>query len=131
MRAVLLLQLLLAFSMGASTYAQTVRRPQPTAPVKPPPGTTFTGCLSKSSTHAKEYELTVTSVSAAGTATTSKVYRLMPVAAGVKLDEHVGHRVTITGSQTGATGDTQPVRGAKTQPQVRVTDVHHVAPDCK
>ena len=131
MRAILLLHLVLALSFGASTYGQTVRRPKPTAPVKPPPGTTFTGCLAKSSTHAKEYELTVTSVSATGTSTASKTYRLMPVAAGVKLDEHVGHRVTITGSQTGATGDKQPSRGAKTQPQVRVTDVHHVAPDCK
>jgi hypothetical protein len=137
MRAVLLVQLLLAFSMGVSTDGQTVRRPKPTAPVKPPLGTTFTGCLAKSSTHAKEYELTVTSVSATGTSTASKTYRLMPVAAGVKLDEHVGHRVTITGSQTGATANKQPAQGAKTQtqtqpqPQVRVTDVHHVAPDCK
>jgi len=130
MRAILLTQLLVVF-VSATMAAQTVRPPKAAAPVKPLPGTTFTGCLAKSSMGANEYALTVTTVAAAGTTTASKVYRLMPVAAGVNLAEHVGHRVTITGSQTDASNDKQAAKSANTQLQVRVTDVHHIAPDCK
>jgi hypothetical protein len=127
MRAAVLTSVLalLCLCLPRTVDAQSVRPPKPTAPVKPPAGTTFTGCLAKSSATPKEYELTVTSVAAGATTPTSKVYRLMPIAAGLNLAEHVGHRVTITGSQTGATDAKQ------TRPQVRVTDIHHVAPDCK
>ena len=134
MRAVLLTELVLALSVAAAVEAQTVRQPSAATPAKPPAGTTFTGCLAerKSDSKEKEYELTVTSVSATATTPTSTVYRLMPVAAGVNLAEHVGHRVTITGSQTGA-APANPTDLAKSKPPlaVRVTDVHHVAPGCK
>ena len=134
MRAVLLTELVLALSVAAAVGAQSVRQPSAATPAKPPAGTTFTGCLSerKGSPKEKEYELTVTSVSATGTKPTSTIYRLMPVAPGVNLAEHVGHRVTITGSQTGAVpaNATDPATG-KPAVAVRVTDVHHVAPGCK
>ena len=143
MRAALLTPLLASLCVSLSAVSfdpQVVRPPKPAAPVKPPAGTTFTGCLTKSAAHPKEYELTVTSVAPGATAPASKVYRLMPVVAGVNLAEHVGHRVTITGSQTGA-ADAKPAGAtdaksagtatATPQLQVRVTDIHHVAPDCK
>jgi hypothetical protein len=132
MRAVLLTQILVALYVSAAVEAQSVRQPKPTAPVKPPAGTTFTGCLTETKERPKGYELTVTSVSEKGTTPASTVYRLMPVATGVNLAEHVGHRVTITGSQTGAAQGNETSRGTNKQPlQVRVTDVHHIAPDCK
>src|SRR5687767_14640489 len=98
MSAALLTTLLIALYVSAGVEAQSVRQPKPAAPVKPPAGTTFTGCLTKGSGSPTAYDLTVTSTSASGTATESKMYRLMP-AAGVNLTEHVGHRVTITGTQ--------------------------------
>jgi hypothetical protein len=132
MRAVLLTNLLVALFVSAAVGAQEVRQPKSAAPVKPPAGTTFTGCLTKSSISGSptEYDLTVTSVSATGTATTSKVYRLMP-AAGVNLAEHVGHRVTITGSETTATDVKQTAGSMAKQLRVRAMDIHHIAPNCK
>jgi hypothetical protein len=131
MRALLLTNLLVALCVSATVGAQSVRQPKPAAPVKPAAGTTFTGCLSKSSGSPTEYDLTVTSVSASGTATASKVYRLTPVAAGVKLGEHVGHRVTITGSETTAADVKQTAGATGKQLRVRAMDVHHIAPNCK
>jgi hypothetical protein len=137
MSAVVLTHLLVALYLSALVEAQSqsVRPPKPAAPVKPPAGTTFTGCLTKSSGSPTTYDLTVTNMSASGTATESKVYRLMPVA-GVDLAEHAGHRVTITGSQA-ASADVKQTAGKQTaggpakQLQLRATDIHHVAPTCK
>jgi hypothetical protein len=72
----------------------------------------------------------VTSISAGGTATESKVYRLVP-AAGLNLAEHAGHRVTITGSQAASADVKQTAGGNAKQLQVRAMDIHHVAPSCK
>lgn len=130
MSAVLLTNLLVALYVSAALEAQSVRQPKPAAPVKPPAGTTFTGCLTKGSGSPTAYDLTVTSMSASGTATESKMYRLMP-AAGMNLAEHVGHRVTITGSQTASADVKQTAGGTAKQLQVRATDIHHIAPNCK
>ena len=130
MSAVLLTNFLVALYVSAAVGAQSVRPPKAAAPVKPPAGTTFTGCLAKGSGSPTAYDLTVTSTSPSGTMTASKVYRLLP-AAGVNLAEHVGHRVTITGSQTVAADVKQTAGGTAKQSQVRATDIHHVAPTCK
>ena len=119
--------LTLSMYAGVSTYAQASQTPQgqkpPAEGQKPAPKPhDMTGCLAKGDT-ATTYRLTNVEGGKV------KTVDITETAANLKLDAHVGHKVTITG-----TGLPAPKAEAAKKPAgehyMRVDAVKHVSPTC-
>jgi hypothetical protein len=99
---------------------------------------TVTGCLEKGD-DANTFKLTHTA-DTAGVATKAAEamkpdYELIGAPASLKLSEHVGHKVTVTGAKVGAK-DAAKIEGEKSaageamERHLKVTDIKHVAGAC-
>jgi hypothetical protein len=99
---------------------------------------TVTGCLEKGD-DANTFKLTHTA-DTAGVATKAAEamkpdYELIGAPASLKLSEHVGHKVTVTGAKVGAE-DAAKIEGEKSaageamERHLKVTDIKHVAGAC-
>ena len=102
---------------------------------------TMTGCLEKGD-EANTFKLThVADDAGAGTKTAEAMkpnWELIGAPASLKLSEHVGHKVTVTGSKAGAeesakmegkTGSASTAKEA-TERHLKVTELKHVAATC-
>jgi hypothetical protein len=99
---------------------------------------TITGCLEKSD-DGKSFKLSHTA-DTAGVATKAAEamkpdYELIGAPASVKLSEHVGHKVTVTGAKVGAK-EAANIEGKESaaaevmERHLKVTDIKHVAATC-
>ena len=100
---------------------------------------TVTGCLEKGD-EANTFKLSHTA-DTAGTATKAAEavkpdYELIGAPASLKLSEHVGHKVTITGAKVSAEdaakieGGGKSAAGQAMERHLKVTDIKHVAATC-
>jgi hypothetical protein len=98
---------------------------------------TVTGCLEKGD-DANTFKLTHTA-DTAGVATKAAEamkpdYQLVGAPASMKLSEHVGHKVTITGAKLSASEaakiEGKSTAGAAMERNLKVTDIKHVAATC-
>jgi hypothetical protein len=100
---------------------------------------TVTGCLEKGD-DANTFKLSHTA-DTAGTATKAAEamkpdYELIGAPASLKLSEHVGHKVTVTGAKVSAEdaakieGGGKSVAGQAMERHLKVTEIKHVAATC-
>ena len=99
---------------------------------------TITGCLEKGD-DANTFKLSHTADDASATKQVSEAmkpnYELIGAPASLKLSEHVGHKVTVTGTKVGAK-DAAKIEGNKSataeamERHLKVTDIKHVAATC-
>jgi hypothetical protein len=100
--------------------------------------TTVTGCLEKGS-DANTFKLTHTADTAGVATKTAEAmkpdYELIGAPASLKLSEHVGHKVTITGTKASAE-EAAKIEGGKSataeamERHLKVTEIKHVAATC-
>jgi hypothetical protein len=99
---------------------------------------TITGCLEKGG-DANTFKLSHTADTAGVTAKAAEAmkpdYELIGAPASLKLSEHVGHKVTVTGTKVG-TKEAAKIEGEKStageamERHLKVTDIKHVAATC-
>jgi hypothetical protein len=99
---------------------------------------TVTGCLEKGD-DANTFKLSHTADTAGATTKAAEAmkpdYELIGAPASLKLSEHVGHKVTITGSKVDAK-EAAKIEGEKSatgeamERHLKVTDIKHVAATC-
>jgi hypothetical protein len=99
---------------------------------------TVTGCLEKGG-DANTFKLSHTADTAGATTKAAEAlkpdYELIGAPASLKLSEHVGHKVTVTGSKVDAK-EAAKIEGEKStageamERHLKVTDIKHVAATC-
>jgi hypothetical protein len=99
---------------------------------------TVTGCLEKGD-DANTFKLTHTADTAGAATKAAEAmkpdYELIGAPASLKLSEHVGHKVTVTGAKVGAE-EAAKIEGKKSataeamERHLKVTDIKHVAATC-
>jgi len=99
---------------------------------------TVTGCLEKGG-DANTFKLTHTADDAGAATKAAEAmkpdYELIGAPASLKLSEHVGHKVTVTGTKTGAK-EAAKIEGKSTaaaeamERHLKVSDIKHVAATC-
>jgi hypothetical protein len=101
---------------------------------------TLTGCLEKGD-EANTFKLThVADEAGAATKTAEAMkpdWELIGAPASLKISEHVGHKVTVTGTKAGA-GEASKMEGKtgaskakeSAERHLKVTDIKHVSPTC-
>jgi hypothetical protein len=100
--------------------------------------TTITGCLEKGD-DANDFKLTHTADKAGAATKAAEAmkpdYELIGAPASLKLSEHVGHKVTVTGTKVGAK-EAAKIEGKESaaaeamERHLKVTDIKHVAATC-
>jgi hypothetical protein len=99
---------------------------------------TVTGCLEKGD-EANTFKLSHTAETAGVAAKAAEAmkpdYELIGAPASLKLTEHVGHKVTITGAKVDAKEAAkiegkESTAGEKMERHLKVTDIKHVAATC-
>jgi hypothetical protein len=122
-----------AFALALAGFGQAAQETKKSDDV-----VTVTGCLEKGG-DANTFKLSHTADDASATKQVSEAmkpnYELIGAPASLKLSEHVGHKVTVTGTKVGAE-DAAKIEGNKSaaseamERHLKVTDIKHVAATC-